>query len=250
VFRVPFRRVTKGGERICSTRSVGRSVGRMEWKTARRRRVKRALRRGGIRLSHARTRWSSSSRYGRRTIDGRMDDDDDDARARWGDLDAATPRGGGRERAGRSAGDRETTAGRGRTPVASGNGRRRTRAEFANEMTDAFVSLFLFLFVSRSPVRLLSSFKAAMRARRRSSSRMSMTAALRVRTATRSSAASPRSRARYETRRDDIRERFNVDGCQSAPVDGGQSSSFDARVTTTKTLEGATSLARSMECDH
>ena len=86
---------------------------------------------------------------------------------------------------------------------------------------------------------------------------MSMTAALRVRTATRSSAASPRSRARYETRRDYIRERFNVDGCQSAPVDGGRRSSFDARVTTTKTLEGATSLARAlgaeferMECDY
>ena len=122
--------------------------------------------------------------------------------------------------------------------TASANARK-----LANEMTDAFVSSF---FTHRSPVRLLSSFKAAMRARRRSSSRTSMTAALRARTATRSSAASPRSRARYETRRDYIHERFNADGCQSTPVDGRRHSSFDARAPMTKTLEDAPSeeLAR------
>lgn len=38
-----------------------------------------------------------------------------------------------------------------------------------------------------------------------------------------------------------MHERFNVDGCQSAPVDGRRHSSFDTRALMTKTLEDATS---------
>ena len=67
-------------------------------------------------------------------------------------------------------------------------------------------------FLHHSPVRLSSCFKAATRARRRSSSRTSMTAALRTRTGTRSCAVSPRSRARYESMRRVISSAYHVLG--------------------------------------
>ena len=63
-----------------------------------------------------------------------------------------------------------------------------------------------------SPVRLSSCFKAATRARRRSSSRTSMTAALRTRMGTRSCAVSPRSRARYESMRRVISSAYHALG--------------------------------------
>ena len=67
-------------------------------------------------------------------------------------------------------------------------------------------------FLHHSPVRLSSCFKAATRARRRSSSRTSMTAAPRTRTGTRSCAVSPRSRARYESMRRVISSAYHALG--------------------------------------
>ena len=67
-------------------------------------------------------------------------------------------------------------------------------------------------FLHHSPVRLSSCFKAATRARRRSSSRTSMTAALRTRMGTRSCAVSPRSRARYESMRRVISSAYHALG--------------------------------------